>query len=266
MIIKNSTFEPSSIEKSNYRYIRLSIESLSVEDKDFIKNNLIEISSGRDSDFTLETEAKEIVKYIERLDIRKKIGAIAEFILIIVLRSNGFSQEFCYRNLEENSAKKGFDGLYSIGQDLWLVESKASAIGHNNTHRNTINRAYSSIEKQLNGSKEKSNNPWRNAHNHAKAAQTSRTIIKKIAKLSEDYTNEKFSSVEQNNIILGSIVIPYNINNNDNPPLISDIDIEINSLDKYISNHKSKNEIIIVVNLKTIYVIIDYIKDLAYGK
>lgn len=72
------------------------------------------------------------------------------------MRTKGFSQEYCFRNLEENSAKKGFDGLVLEGEKFWLLESKSSQIGHNNSHRNTVYRAYKGLEKQLSGENEKS--------------------------------------------------------------------------------------------------------------
>ncbi len=148
-------FEESQLEDKNCHYLRLNIETLSDNDKEFITKNLLEISSGRDSDLSTKSEAIELVDYLSRLDINKRNGAVAEFLLICILREKGFSQEYCFKNLEENSAKKGFDGLVFKNNQFWLVESKSTQINHMNSHRNTIYRAYTGLEKQLSGANKK---------------------------------------------------------------------------------------------------------------
>ena len=174
MSISDIEFEHS---EKHYRYLRLAIEQLSETDKTFIKENLLTIISGRESSLSLKEEARELLNYLGRIDINKRNGAIAELVVICLLRTKGFSQEYCFRNLEENSAKKGFDGLVLEGEKFWLLESKSSQIGHNNSHRNTVYRAYKGLEKQLSGENEKINNPWRNAYNHTKIAQSPHSLV-----------------------------------------------------------------------------------------
>lgn len=78
----------------------------------FVKQFIRDKASCRDSELNLVSEATELVEYLARLDINKRNGAISEFLLIcILLWKKVFSQEYCFKNLEENSAKKGFDGL-----------------------------------------------------------------------------------------------------------------------------------------------------------
>ncbi|MCD0152650.1 hypothetical protein HK327_08155, partial [Streptococcus agalactiae] len=93
MAINEVEFERTLLKNKNYQYLRLNIDSLSDSDKDFIRNNLLEINSGRDSDLDLKSETIELVNYLSRLDINKRNGAIAEFLLICILREKGFSQE-----------------------------------------------------------------------------------------------------------------------------------------------------------------------------
>ena len=52
-------------------------------------------------------------------------GAVAEFFAHLLLNHKGYEQNFLYQNLEERSIKKGFDWVYSIEDELWLMESKS---------------------------------------------------------------------------------------------------------------------------------------------
>ncbi|HFU3969340.1 TPA: hypothetical protein ACGO20_000838 [Streptococcus suis] len=266
MSFDETMFESSLLENKDYQYILLSIDSLSDTDKDFIRNNLLEISSGRDSELNLVSEATELVEYLARLDINKRNGAISEFLLICILREKGFSQEYCFKNLEENSAKKGFDGLVIKENQFWLVESKSSQINHGNSHRNTIYRAYSGLKKQLSGANKKINNPWRNAYNHARSAMSNKGLQRILASLSNSYTEKNFSTINEHNVVIGSTVIPDNMTNNRVITTISDIDSSIKSIDNYIKNHESKDELIVIINLQTIDIVVNFFKEIADGK
>lgn len=265
MAINEVEFERTLLKNKNYQYLRLNIDSLSDSDKDFIRNNLLEINSGRDSDLDLKSETIELVNYLSRLDINKRNGAIAEFLLICILREKGFSQEYCFKNLEENSAKKGFDGLVCKDEQFWLVESKSTQINHGNSHRNTVYRAYNGLKKQLSGANIKINNPWRNAWNHMKIAGSTEDLQKSIANLSTNYSQKKYSTIENHKIVIGSTVIPDSKTKNKSIANISDIDNSIKSIDSYIKNHQSEDELVVAINLKTIEVVIDFFKEIANG-
>lgn len=64
MAINEVEFERTLLKNKNYQYLRLNIDSLSDSDKDFIRNNLLEINSGRDSDLDLKSETIELVNYL----------------------------------------------------------------------------------------------------------------------------------------------------------------------------------------------------------
>lgn len=264
MSLSDTEFENSLLESKKYRYLRIDIQELSQEDKVFIRNNLLEIISGSDGYLSFEAEIKELLAYLNRIDINKRNGAVAELVVICLLKIKGFSQEYCYKNLEENSAKKGFDGLVTKDSEVWIIESKSSQIGHNNSHRNTIHRAYNGLKKQLSGENTKINNPWRNAYNHAKVAQSSDTLLRKIAKLSADYTDKKYLKIEDNNIIIGSTVIPDNKTDSQSFHSISEIDSNIQTLDCYIKKHESKDEVVIVINLQTIQIFMDFLEEIVH--
>ncbi|HFI0385846.1 hypothetical protein HO415_02605 [Streptococcus suis] len=266
MSFDETKFESTLLENKNYQYLRLNIDSLSDTDKDFIRGNLLEISSGRESELSLISEAIELVDYLARLDINKRNGAIAEFLLICILREKGFSQEYCFKNLEENSAKKGFDGLVVKDEQFWLVESKSSQINHGNSHRNTVYRAYSGLEKQLSGTNKKINNPWRNAYNHARSAMSNRGLRRILASLSDSYTKKNFLTIDKQNVVIGSTIIPDNKTNSKTNATIYDIDSSIKSIDNYIKNHKSKDELVVIINLQTIDVVFNFFKEIADGK
>ena len=162
------------------------------------------------------------------------------------------------KTFEENSAKKGFDGLVLEGEKFWLLESKSSQIGHNNSHRNTVYRAYKGLEKQLSGENEKINNPWRNAYNHTKIAQSPNSLVKRVAELSTNYTNGDYFKIEDNNVIIGSTIIPDKRGNHH----INEINFEVSTLNNFIKNHKSKDEIIIAINLQTIEIFLEYLEEI----
>ena len=56
---------------------------------------------------------------------------------------NTVKQEFLFFNLEENSIKKGFDGLFSKDSETFLVESKSGTILTKGiSHRTKLKTAY----------------------------------------------------------------------------------------------------------------------------
>lgn len=167
-----------------------------------------------------------------------------------ILRNLGFSQEYCFRNLEENSIKKGFDGLFLKQNKLWLAESKSTETikQHNNNHKYTVDLAYNGINKQISG--KTNNDPWENAVSHANNAKSEKNLIKKLTQFSKDYSLGKFQSIENHNIILGSTVIT---------DIISDITSDVDSLVKLVENHNANSEILIAINLSNKHLFADFI-------
>lgn len=225
------------IKNSRKSLIISNVDHLTDDDCDFFKKNLVEISQGRESGYTVQVIAKKLQNFLERQSNNTMMGATAEFFLVCIMRNSGFSQEYCYRNLEENSIKKGFDGLFSREGKLWLAESKSTE--DHIKHKHTIDLAYDSLLSQISG--KTSNDPWENAVSHAIQARSQNSLIKKLVYLSEQYTKGNYETIEQQNIIIGSTVISESI---------SKIDSTEGSLEECLAMHEAADEILVAINLK----------------
>lgn len=128
-------------------------------------------------------------------------GATAELFCHLFLNWRGYRQNFLYDNLEENSIKKGFDGLYSIGDNIWLMESKSGEKTKTNdlSHPVKVQAAYRDICSKLKDFD--GNDPWQNAAYHAFLARADETIAKKIKALSNDFLDEKSPDIAEMNLV-----------------------------------------------------------------
>jgi hypothetical protein len=89
------------------------IDKISEIDSKFLMEFIVEIISGRESYETYDDILDTIIKRFDRASgENNEHGYIAELLTCCILRNNGFSQEYCCKNLEENSLKKGFDGIF----------------------------------------------------------------------------------------------------------------------------------------------------------
>lgn len=143
----------------------------------------------------------EILKYLDEVKGDIKIGAIAEFFIHLYLKENGYEQYCLFQNLEEDkSFKKGFDGLYAINNENWLIESKSTERSEIK-HHSKISEAYKDLKNKVEGSV--SNNPWKNAYNHANSRDLTvpEDIIKKIRSLSKEFVAKKYHTIGEFNII-----------------------------------------------------------------
>ncbi|CYU60895.1 MULTISPECIES: hypothetical protein [Streptococcus] len=270
MPLLNNRFEPISqvtissnpvlsLSKNEVEVLNAAIPDLTQSEKEFIKEALVEIAKGKNSTYPVEIIARKI--YLNLLkkdrvastvtgfkDPRINSGFAAEFFLICILRDNGFEQQFCYKNLEENSPKKGFDGVYTRGSEVWLVESKST---HTGTHKDTIDRAYKGISDQLEG--RTSNDPWENAASHVRVATANKSLVAKLEKLSVDYMNQNNKKLSECNLIIGSTVVAPLPSNN------------VSNIHNYIGGHQTWNEKIVVVDLSSQQIFIDIMEEIANG-
>lgn len=155
-----------------------------------------ENTNGKNSDVK-----KQILKYLGEMQNDKKIGVIAEFFIHIYLKMNKYEQYCLFQNMEEDrSFKKGFDGVYSIKNENWLVESKSTE-KIEKKHHSKILEAYTDLNKKVTG--KESNNPWKNAYNHASSRdlQVPDNVRVAIRKLSSEYTNGIYTAIGNYNII-----------------------------------------------------------------
>ncbi|CEM62663.1 hypothetical protein [Treponema phagedenis] len=178
------------------------VEKLSAEIQQCLDENLISICEGKKSSTELELVKARIVKLFEGKNDKWKMGAIAEFFIHLYMKLTGYTQECMFLNLEEGSIKKGFDGLYSFRKNHWVMESKSGSISSKNIcHKNKLQEAILDLKNKFEG--KTPNNPWQNAYNHASHCDvgTPKNIKKSIKKLSDEYTEKKFYTLSDFNII-----------------------------------------------------------------
>ena len=233
-----------STNKNNAEIIVVDLPSISSSDKDYIAKNLVEISKGKSSLYSAGTIANKLSEFLKNQSADTKKGAVAEFYITCIIRNHNYEQNHCYRNLEEGSVKKGFDGLFLFDNDVWLMESKSTNTYsvHNYKHKTTINKAYVAINDMLSG--KTTNDPWENAESHARITASNKAnnnLIKKLTQLSANYTNKQFVTISSQNLILGSTIFADNI---------SQIENNIASIQTYLVNHQSKSELVICLNVE----------------
>lgn len=169
--------------------------------KNDIENNIVELMVGNDPDYDVPS-AKQKLK--ERLSNDKNnshlIGAIAEFFMHILIANLGYKRYSIFRNLEDRSFKKGFDGVVVVNDDFWLVESK-STISLSETHMGNIKEAIDCISLKVSCDIE--SNPWENAISHMKFLQIGNVdpIMKRIKQLEKDRADKKQHDISEYNII-----------------------------------------------------------------
>ncbi len=175
-----------------------------------IFNNFDDLKSTIDDEFVdivhaskiydLKSTKKEIGKIIASKTDKQKYGLVAEFFAHIVLRNLNFTQECLYKNLEESSMKKGFDGLYEKNSDFWLVESKSSYT--KSFHPNKISEAVNDLKSKVESIQH--NNPWMNAVHHLLVVQNklaNNSLKNRVEALSAEYQRGITHKLSEFNII-----------------------------------------------------------------
>lgn len=177
---------------------------------EFIDNYIVSICEGASSG-DIDCVKSNILDYLSTKRRFQRIGAVAEFFAHLYFINKGFKQECLFFNLEENSPKKGFDGIYSIVDEFWIMESKSRRVGKNVSHNSNMRTAYKDLNDKLAGKKKKGlkNNPWRNAYNHAshKDVGSSASLQQTFKQLSNDFQNKRFGDSSSYNIIPCSTII-----------------------------------------------------------
>jgi hypothetical protein len=168
--------------------------------RQFIDDNICQICVGEHDN--LQNIKSDLKRRLDRWnnDNNKIMGAIAEFFAHLYLKHYGYRQECLFLNLEENSLKKGFDGVYSIEEDLWFMESKSGSVTTNDiTHASKVRDAFSDVKNKI--TTNVSNNPWLNAYNHARVVGTKKKLRDDLKRLSDDFINHSYQTIDDKNII-----------------------------------------------------------------
>ncbi|WP_027469440.1 hypothetical protein [Deefgea rivuli] len=182
----------------------IDIQEVDYEFEKKIDDFLVSICEGESFSEIINVK-KRLKDFLSTKTESTRMGAIAEFFIHLYMRINGYKQEFLFFNLEEGSIKKGFDGYFSKEDETYIVESKSGLMTTKNIkHEAKLKEAFSDIEKYVSGKSDKgSNNPWRNAYNHASHIDvgSSKAIRTQIKELSDLYDKNNFKKVEEFNII-----------------------------------------------------------------
>lgn len=251
----DSIFNSKIKKDKNFELHFLNLEFFSQEFDDYMSKHFVAICEGIESQNTFDVVKKRVVEFFEKKDKNTTMGAIAEFIMHLYLKSLGYRQECTYFNLEEGSIKKGFDGYYTREKVEWILESKSGYIDNQAvTHPTKIGKAYQDLMDKFSGKVK--NNPWKNAYNHASMVDIipDQKVRDKLRKLAADFTNNKYPSIEDYYLIPASTIF---LNGTWTEPDYLEIE---SILEKDISTYKFKKMIVICLTKKSIEMFLDYIK------
>lgn len=211
MAWREEIFDFEVDDGSKGKIVVLNIGEIDSDIEKLINDAIVSICFG-DSIFTIEYAKKYIKNYLNTTDPNRKKGAISEFFVHLYLKSKGLKQECIYTNMEENSPKKGFDGVYSSNTRVWYMESKSGS-NISEEHKDKISEAYRDLKNKFAGNV--SNNPWLNAYNHAKAVNTSGEILKVFADYAMSFDTDSHDIKDFNIIPCGTIFLDDTSKTND---------------------------------------------------
>ena len=211
MAWKEEIFDFDVDDGSKGKIVVLNIEVIDVDIEKMIDDTIVSICFGT-APLSIQYAKEYIRDYLNTTDEDRKKGAVSEFFVHLYLKSKGLQQECIYTNLEENSPKKGFDGIYSNKTKTWYMESKSGS-NSNCQHKDKVGEAYRDLKNKFSGNVK--NNPWRNAYNHAKAADASEELLNLFSKFTMSLKKEKHDISDFNIIPCGTLFIEDKTKSND---------------------------------------------------
>jgi hypothetical protein len=193
------TYERRTLPNGGILYV-VDIKKITPALKAYMDKVLGDIVFGR-ADMKLPLVKQKIRSFLKKKkDSNQEIGAIAEYFVHLFLCDRKLQPHSLITNLEENSMKKGFDGLYMLNGEEWLCESKSgSLITAGVCHVSKVKEAYNGLKKKVTGIDP--NNPWENAMYHSRVLNARKPLIKRLTELSDRFDMGKFGKIEQFNII-----------------------------------------------------------------
>jgi len=234
----------------------IDIPNIDVNLKQLLDKHIVHITQGQNDATNLSTAKKELQQFFSTKNENiEKIGPIAEFFIHLYLNEVGFEQQCLFLNLEERSVKKGFDGYYTFNNVTWIMESKSGLSSTKNiSHKVKIKEAYSSLRNTLSG--DVSNNPWRNAYNHAHRVNATSDILSTLKQFSDSFINgNKTHDIKDFNIIPCSTIFYLdNWSPQDKEEIITAVKETLTSL-------SCKSIHIICLNKATVNAFMDYLSE-----
>lgn len=181
----------------NNRVVYIDVDSVDGYLEGLIDKYIVDICY-RDSSFKIKKAKKYIKDFIDTDDEDRKKGAVAEFFLHLYLNSIDMEQDFLFKNLEENSPKKGFDGVYKdANKEVWYVESKSGAVT-SCTHKGKVQEAFRDLKDKFSSTTK--NDPWLNAYHHLREINPTDSLLNKFRALSDEYDAGKAIDMSAYNI------------------------------------------------------------------
>ncbi|WP_455078468.1 Hachiman antiphage defense system protein HamA [Peptostreptococcus stomatis] len=243
--------------------IIIEIHNLSEELKEKIKEQLVEICQGEyalvsaSKYCSFEETIKELVNYRLPSHKNKKIGAVGELLLNVMIREfTDMRIVSPFFNMEERNVKKGFD-IISVDSkgDLWIIESKAGEKGRFDSSTKKICErigvAKRDLDKRLNAD---NSQLWLNAINSVKSSLDYDSEKKSIMNILEKTSNSSISI--DKNIVLGGTVF-----------CLFDTVIDLNKIDNLnksiLKSNKFSKIRLIAIQKETFKAVIDYLHTLV---
>lgn len=251
------------VERKIGESIILEIHSLSDELKDKIKEQLVEICHGEyalvsaSKYFSFDETIKELVNHRLPKAKNKKIGAIGEILLNVMIREfTDMKIVSPFFNIEERNVKKGFDiiAVDSAG-DLWIIESKAGEQGKLKSSTEKVCERINVAKKDLDTRLNKDNSQlWLNAIKSVNSSLDDNSEKKTIMNILEKNSN-LCSSIDKNVVLGGTVFCIFD----------STIDsIELGKLyNSILSSNKFSKLKLIAIQKQTYQAIIDFLVTLV---
>lgn len=245
----NIPFVLREYSEDDIKFSVIDIEDISDDLRKFIDEKLCQICVGEEDN--LENIKLTVKRNMGGWTERTKMGAVAEFFIHLYANLVGYRQECMFLNAEEKSIKKGFDGVYSLNGELWIMESKSGLFGREGvSHSEKIKEAFDDLNKKI--TTDVSNDPWRNAYNHAKIVNTKKNLREALRKLSDDFINNKYPKIEDMNIVpCGTIFLDGEWVQFDADNIVEEV--------KNLGILKGKNIHVICITQKTYKMFIEYL-------
>lgn len=190
-------FNTQVFEQDNLKITVLDIPAITEQIKTVIDNEICSICLGANQE-DLQNVKRALKRRSQSWTDKQKMGNVAEFFIHLYMSLTGYKQEFLFFNLEENSLKKGFDGLYTIGEQHWIMESKS---GTNTSHKSKVKEAFNDLKAKITTGIE--NNPWRNAYNHAshRDVGSAENLLNNLRVMARDFETGQYQSIDDKNIM-----------------------------------------------------------------
>lgn len=249
-------------QTENCKIVVIDIDGMTDDLIQQIDDTILQICHGKNSiGYDLSDIKKQLYNSLAKngeISSDVKRGAVAEFFVHVYLNSISLKQECFFLNQEEpKSIKKGFDGLYSIGTDEWIMESKSgrsSSVGI--SHNDKIKEAYMDLQTKF-SSKENENDPWRNAYMHAGHDDigTQTTIKKKLQQCAKLFASNTSIDISNFNIIPASTIFIV-----DESHAIPEMSQVIDDISKVVQKFKYREILTICITHHAANMLVEYLK------